>query len=110
MKIDIISDEASCMTLSLEGDLDFHAATELRNQLANIPEKKPPKILVNLKRLQYIDSTGLAVFVELFQKVKAYNGKLAFFGLTSPVRKIFKSAKLDSLFKIAKTEKEAAAV
>ena len=60
----------------LSGELDFHTSPSLRDQLHDVLDKKSPKVIVNLKKVSYIDSSGLATFVEAFQKIKRYNGKL----------------------------------
>ena len=93
--------------MTLEGDLDFHSSPELRNELAKLVDRQAAKILIDLKKVNYIDSSGLATFVELFQKTKRYSGKLALFNLNPGVRSVFEIAKLDTIFKLAGTEKEA---
>lgn len=93
--------------VELEGDLDFHASPELRRELARFADAQTLKILVDLKKVGYIDSSGLATFVELFQKMKRYGGKLVLFNLTPGVRSVFEIAKLDAIFQLAKTEQEA---
>ena len=107
MKIQIKSGEGGVEFITLQGDLDFHSATELRGEFAKLADRKAPKILVDCKKVSYVDSSGLAAFVELFQNMKRYGGKLVLFNLTSGVRNIFEMAKLDSIFQLAKSEKEA---
>ena len=107
MKIQVKSGEGGTDLIALHGDLDFHSATELRGELAKLVDRKAPKILIDFKKVSYIDSSGLAAFVELFQNMKHYGGKLALFNLTQGVRNIFEMAKLDSIFQLAKSEKEA---
>ncbi len=91
----------------LAGDLDFHTSPGLRDKLQEVIEKKLTKIVVNLKKVSYIDSSGLATFVEAFQKVKRYNGKLVLTELEPAVRSVFEIAKLDSVFLLANSEEEA---
>lgn len=110
MKIRFESGEPGARVVTLEGDLDFHASPELRRELAKLLEQKAPRILIDLKQVGYIDSSGLATFVELFQKMKRYGGKLALFGLNPGVRSVFEIAKLDSIFQLAGDEREALAL
>ena len=91
----------------LEGDLDFHSAPEVRTELSKLVDRQVKKILIDLKKVNYVDSSGLATFVELFQKMKRYGGLLILFNLSQGVRSVFEIAKLDSIFKLAKDEKEA---
>ena len=107
MKIDIKNSEQGVQMIQIHGDLDFHSSPELRAELLKLTETQASKILVDFKKVNYIDSSGLATFVELFQKMKRYGGKLALFDLTPGVKSVFEIAKLDSIFRLAKDEKEA---
>ncbi|OQA57086.1 MAG: Anti-sigma-B factor antagonist [Candidatus Omnitrophica bacterium ADurb.Bin277] len=93
--------------VELEGELDFHSSPELRARLGELTSKQAAKILVNLKKVDYMDSSGIATFVEVFQKTKRYNGRLILAGLTPAVRGIFEIAKLESIFEIAQDVQEA---
>lgn len=110
MKIRLESNHPGPEIVTLEGDLDFHTSPELRRELAQLLDRKASGILVNLKQVSYIDSSGLATFVELFQKMKRYGGKLVLFHLNPGVRSVFEIAKLDSIFQLAGDEREALAL
>ena len=94
--------------LELSGELDYHSSPELREKLTELTAKQAPKILVNLSGVDYMDSSGIATFVEAFQKAKRYQGRLILAALTATVRGVFEIAKLDSIFEIASTVAEAA--
>ncbi len=107
MKIELKRDEQGVHFIALQGDLDFHSSPELRTEFVKLVDGQASKILVDLKKVAYIDSSGLATFVELFQKMKRYSGKLILFNLSQGVRSVFEIAKLDSIFRLANNEKEA---
>lgn len=109
MKIQTKTGSEGIDTILLEGDLDFHSSPEVRTELAKLVDRQSKKIVIDLHKVSYIDSSGLATFVELYQKMKRYSGKLVLFGLSPGVRSVFIIAKLDAIFKLAKDEKEAAA-
>ncbi|HTL47469.1 MAG TPA: STAS domain-containing protein [Verrucomicrobiae bacterium] len=94
----------------LDGEVDFHSSPELRDKLQAQVQKRADKILICLKKVKYIDSSGLATFVEALQKVKRYNGQLVLSGLAPAVRSVFEIAKLDSVFSLAHTQEEAHAL
>lgn len=93
--------------IELTGELDFHSSPELRETLNQLTVKQAPKILVNLKGVDYMDSSGIATFVETFQKTKRYQGRLILAELTSAVRGVFEIAKLESIFEITSNFDEA---
>lgn len=105
MKISINS-KNDISIIELSGELDFHSSPELREKLNSLTDKKTSKILINLKKVEYMDSSGIATFVETFQKTKKYNGKLMLSELTPTVRGVFEIAKLESIFDITSSEEE----
>ena len=107
MNIQIKNSGQEIETVALQGDLDFHTSQELRTELSKLSERKAAKVLIDLKKVSYIDSSGLAAFIELFQQMKRYSGKLVLFGLAPEVRGVFEIAHLDSILKLAQDEKEA---
>ncbi len=95
--------------LRIAGELDMNRVPVVREQLASVIHEKAPRILLDLTGLTYIDSSGLALFIESFQSMRAYEGKLAFFGLTENVRHIFEIARLDQVFEIHPDQQSALA-
>ena len=63
--------------------------------------KKISKILIDLKKVNYIDSSGLAAFVELLQMTKSYDGKIVLCNLNDGVKNVFHISKLDFIFPLA---------
>jgi anti-sigma B factor antagonist len=86
--------------LSLEGEIDLHVSPNLTAALNRMIDKKPKQLVVDLSRVTYIDSAGLAALIEGMQKIEAYGGKLALAGLQETVRSIFEIARLDQVFRI----------
>lgn len=86
--------------LALEGEIDLHVSPKVKASLAKLIESKPPLLVVDLSRVSYIDSSGLAVLIEGMQNVEEYRGRFALSGLQDSVRPIFEIARLDQVFLI----------
>lgn len=86
--------------LPLEGEIDLHVSPSVAASLNMMIEKKPKQLIVDLARVTYIDSSGLAALIEGMQNVQEYDGKFALTGLQEPVRTIFEIARLDQVFRI----------
>jgi anti-sigma B factor antagonist len=86
--------------LPLEGEIDLHVSPRVSASLSALIEEKPKKLVVDLSKVTYIDSSGLAVLIEGMQNVEAYGGKFALAGLQEKVRPIFEIARLDQVFRI----------
>src|SRR2546421_12808086 len=86
--------------LPLEGEIDLHVSPRVAVSLAQMIDKKPDNVVIDLSRVGYIDSSGLAVLIEGMQNVEEYGGKFAIAGMQETVRSIFEIARLDQVFRI----------
>jgi len=86
--------------LPLEGEIDLHVSPEVAESLRTMIAQKPTVIVVDLSKVTYFDSSGLAVLIESMQKVHEYGGKFALAGAQESVQHIFEIARLDQVFQI----------
>ncbi|MEI8235023.1 MAG: STAS domain-containing protein [Verrucomicrobiota bacterium] len=86
--------------LVLRGEIDGNALPRLKDGLWRLLQRRPPCLLVDLSRVTFIGSPGLAVLIQARQEVHAYGGRLALFGLRGAVRTVFHLAELDRVFRI----------
>jgi anti-sigma B factor antagonist len=84
--------------LPLEGEIDLHVSPRVSASLGAMIEKKPQRLVVDLAKVSYIDSSGLAVLIEAMQNVEAYGGKFILAGIQENVKPIFEIARLDQVF------------
>ena len=92
--------ESASIVVAPEGEIDLHASPLVKAQLDPLIAQQRPRVVVDLAGVSYIDSSGLAVFIEAMQRVCAYGGKFALCGLRENVRHIFSIARLDQIFAI----------
>jgi anti-sigma B factor antagonist len=86
--------------LALDGEIDLHVSPRVALSLGQMVKKKPAKLVVDLTRVSYIDSSGLAVLIDAMQGVEEYGGIFAIAGMQETVRSIFEIARLDQVFRI----------
>ena len=99
MKIEIVEYKGAKI-IALSGEIDMHSSPDLRKELLLLVGKKIPTLLVDLKAVSYIDSSGIATFVEGLKGMMSYGGKLKFFDVPQSAMEIFSFAKLDKVFEI----------
>jgi anti-sigma B factor antagonist len=92
--------EPATIVLAPEGELDLHASPLVKEQIEPLIAQQRPTVIVDLSGVSYIDSSGLAVFIEAMQRVQSYGGKFGLCGLRENVRHIFSIARLDQIFRI----------
>src|SRR5438445_11756469 len=81
--------------LPLEGEIDLHVSPTVTASLNAMIEKKPKRLVVDLSHVTYIDSAGLAAFIEAMQNVEADGAKFALPAWQETVRSIFEISRLD---------------
>jgi anti-sigma B factor antagonist len=80
----------------------------LRDLLRNLVSEGIKKILLNLRNVDYIDSSGLGELVSAFTSMRSQGGELKLLNLTKRVRALLQITKLLTVFDI--TDDEATSV
>ena len=89
MNLQIKSEIAGDVTiLSPHGDVDLSAAPELRAVLSPILESDEPRLLVDLAGVSFMDSTGVGIMVNAFNRVHEKQGAIAFCAPTPRVHRV----------------------
>ena len=92
------------MVFQVNGEINISTSPDLKKQFEKQPSKK---IVVDLEKVSYIDSSGLATLVEILKKTKLQGGSLGLAGMSDKVRSLFEITKLDKLFLVFKSQDEA---
>jgi anti-sigma B factor antagonist len=100
--------EGDTIFAAVMGEIDLNTSPELRVGLLELIVKDPPKRLVlNLAKVPYMDSSAIAVLVEILQKLRKSGGKVILIALQPRVKGLLEIARLDTIFPVAKDEAEA---
>jgi len=83
-------------------------SAELRDLVRNLANEGKKKILLNLRGVNYIDSSGLGELVAAFTSVRKQGGELKLLNLTKRVHDLLQITKLYTVFEI--TDDEAASL
>ena len=89
------------------GEVDLASSPALRTRLSQIISESPKKLILDLSRVPYMDSSGVATLVEALQMTNRSGVRLALYGMQERVRSIFEIARLDTVFKITETFEQA---
>lgn len=100
--------EGNAVVVAVRGEIDLQNSPELRTELIDLLVKHAPqRVVLNLARVPYMDSSAIAVLVELLQKVRKTGGKVYLTTLQPRVKGLVEIARLGSIFGIVKDEAEA---
>ena len=103
--MDVKSFEKEGVTVfQVNGAINISTSPDLKKQFEKQTSKK---VVVDLEKVNYIDSSGLATLVEILKRTKSQGGSLGLSGLSDKVKSLFEITKLDKLFTIVRTQDEA---
>ncbi len=86
--------------VSIIGEIDIYTAQSLKEKLYNIVETFKKDLRIDCKDLNYLDSTGLGVFVGTLKKAKQNDNQIVMFNMKDNIKKLFLITGLDKLFVI----------
>jgi len=95
------------MVCHIEGEIDINSSPDIKKNFDKITAKKEPRIVINLSKVTYVDSSGLATLVEILKNMKAYGGRMRLVGLSQKIKSLFEITKLEKLFEIMADEETA---
>jgi anti-anti-sigma factor len=89
-----------CLTVSCQGKLTFEHAPQLRNKIRTlIPDEK--HIILDLKEVPFMDSSGLGVLATLYVSARTRNCKIELANANPALRSLLGMTNLLSLFESA---------
>lgn len=98
------------LIVRLDGELDMHVADEFRRKVDDAIDSSGVKyLLLNLKGVAFIDSSGLGVILGRYKKVTSLGGKVLVTGIRPPVARLFEFSGVQKIIKMCASETEALA-
>jgi anti-sigma B factor antagonist len=94
----------------ISGDIDLATSPQLRKALLReLRELRMPRVVLNLKAVRYIDSSGVASLVEGLKASRDVGSRFILFGLNTTIRDVLQLSKLMKIFEISDSEEQAVA-
>jgi anti-sigma B factor antagonist len=95
--------------VDVEGEIDVYTAPRLRELLIDLVNKNNYQLVVNMEKVEFLDSTGLGVLVGGLKRVRAHDGSLDLVCTQERILKIFRITGLTKVFGIHDTVDDAIA-
>ena len=95
--------------IDVGGEIDIYTAPRLRELLIDMVSKNNYQLIVNMDKVEFLDSTGLGVLVGGLKRVRAHDGSLDLVCTQEPILKIFKITGLTNVFGIYQSVDQAIA-
>jgi len=92
IKVEVDSD---IIFIKLSGSLVANSLELLRGQIQKLVDKRYVNIVLDMSRVEFVDSSGLGLCITTARELTAISGKLVCFGLNDNVQKLFKMTRAD---------------
>ncbi|MDP9417916.1 MAG: anti-sigma factor antagonist [Actinomycetota bacterium] len=88
------------IVVEVGGEIDVYTAPKLREQLVDLVADGQYHLIVDMERVDFLDSTGLGVLVGGLKRVRAHDGSLRLVCTQERILKIFRITGLTKVFPI----------
>ncbi|QKS70196.1 STAS domain-containing protein [Paenalkalicoccus suaedae] len=109
MNLEINVTESENQNLAqVSGEVDVYTASKLKETLHPLAEQPNKHLIVDLSDVNYIDSTGLGIFIGTLKSTEKSGSTLTLTGLNERVRRLFEITGLNEVIEIDATKREEA--
>jgi anti-sigma B factor antagonist len=107
--MDISTRQSGTATVvDVTGDITLYNSPEVRKVLLELlKEKRSPRVIVNMLKVKYIDSAGVASLVEGLKISRDLKSTFALYGLSRTAREVLELTRLIKVFEVYNSEEEA---
>jgi anti-sigma B factor antagonist len=96
------------LVASVAGEIDLKSSDELREALFELlGQRQLKKFVLNLKDVPYMDSSGIAVLVQVLTRTRKTGGVVFLTNVQKRVEGILSIAKLNTIFRVMNDESDA---
>lgn len=94
-----VCEQGEALVVALDGEVDLSRAPEVRRLLLDCVARGRD-VLIDLSRVSYIDSSGIASLVEALQTASRNAVRMGLVAVSAEALKVFELARLDKVFTI----------
>lgn len=93
-----IEENEEALTVSLEGELDHHAAKGIRETIDEAIGRLHPRLLIlDFRSVTFMDSSGIGLVMGRYRTMQLFGGKIVIRNASLHIRKVMRLAGLDRL-------------
>lgn len=92
--------EGAATVIEVGGEIDVYTAPKLREKIIDVVAGGSYHLVVDMEKVEFLDSTGLGVLVGALKRVRAHDGSLSLVCTQDRILKIFKITGLTKVFPI----------
>ena len=102
-----MASESDVVVLDVEGTLDINTVTAFEDKLQELVLSGKSKIVISMRKLTYISSSGISVLMYYISKTRKNHGSIILTDVSHEIYRIFELLDIQGLFKILSTKQDA---
>jgi len=100
LSIDLKSEAGGTLVFKLRGSLDLATAPTVRAALTEASDKGSHDLIVDLRQLEFLDSTGLGVLIGAYRRATERGGKFRLVISDGPIARLLNVTGLIGVFSV----------
>ena len=96
----------NCKIVAIEGEVDLYSVAELRKEILKLIDDSISCLVIDMSKLNYMDSSGIALMANLKKKMKAREKGFGLLHVNDDIMDVLKLAALEKFFTIYRDETE----
>jgi anti-sigma B factor antagonist len=93
--------------VEVTGQIDLYAAPEFKERISRVIDQGASRVIVDLARVTFMDSTGLGVLVGALKRIRAASADLLLVVTDYDIERLFELTGLDGTFRIYRSRDDA---
>ncbi len=94
------ADTDNACVITVSGEVDLYSSPQLRSEITSAFGLNKSQVVVDLRNVNYMDSSGVATLIEGLRTSREKNMKLILMAPSTPVRKVLELSRLSTVFDI----------
>ncbi len=99
--------DAAVPIIDLSGEVDAYTSARFREAMIDVIEAGTASLIVNMMKVEYIDSSGLGALVGGLKRSSEHGGKILIVCDNIQIKKVFEITGLEKVFHIHDVESDA---
>jgi anti-sigma B factor antagonist len=107
LRVETRSPREGVAIIALDGEADVYTSPRIKQEIVDLLNNGSTRLIVDLSRVEYLDSTGLGVLIGGLKRARERDGDLRLICDNVRILRIFEITGLTKIFDIHRNEAEA---
>ncbi len=99
-----IRDQGKHKIIAINGEVNLYSVSKLRKDIMKIIDESVSSLVIDMKNLSHMDSSGIALLANLQKQIRSNSGSFYMMNVNDDIKNVLKLAALDKFFNILDSE------